>query len=212
MNDAGRVAGLILAAGKAERFSGEVKALLPFGSRTILESVAQAAATAGLDPVFTVIGHRAGTIRNRLAGSATRFVENPDFEEGQASSLVAGVSAVRQFKDIAALAVLLADEPGIRPDVIRRVMDGWRASGAAAARAVYTDRPGHPVVFDRAVFGRLAELGGDEGARAMLVSLGAAVREVRVDGPAPVDVDRPADYEEALRNLAREEARKTARP
>ena len=51
MNQIGRVAGLILAAGRAERFSGEVKALLPFGPGTILESVVQAAASAGTSPL-----------------------------------------------------------------------------------------------------------------------------------------------------------------
>jgi CTP:molybdopterin cytidylyltransferase MocA len=63
-----------------------------------------------------------------------------------------------------------------------------RASGVDAVRATYGDRPGHPVLLERALFDRLRNVSGDHGARNVLLS--ANVREVPCDdlgGGADVD-------------------------
>jgi CTP:molybdopterin cytidylyltransferase MocA len=59
-----------------------------------------------------------------------------------------------------------------------------------AVRATYGGRAGHPVLLEAALFERVAQLRGDEGARSLLE--GAAVRLVECgDAGADTDIDTP---------------------
>jgi molybdenum cofactor cytidylyltransferase len=203
------IAGLVLAAGGSTRLNATesasdkpaFKLLLPFGPMTVVEAVVHAALAAGLSPVIVVVGHRANEVRRALDELDERVlvVENPAYKAGQSSSLTVGVGIARDRSDVEAVAVLLADEPGILPLSIRAVVTGWREAGAGIARAVYRDRPGHPVVFGRPTFEELNRLRGDQGAASLLQNARHAVCGVRIGSPAPVDVDTEQDYREALR-------------
>lgn len=192
------MAGLILAAGSGERLGGASKPLLAFHGATMLGAVLEVAREAGLDPLYVVVGHRSAEVRRSLEGRAVRVVENRDHRSGLASSLAAGATAVARDEETVAACVLLADEPGIRADDVRAVVRAWQDSPAPAARAVYRDRPGHPVVLDRSLFQELSRLEGDAGARALLERPQSVAEQVRLDRRAPVDVDTRADYERAL--------------
>lgn len=199
------MAGIVLAAGASRRMEGALKLLLPYGRGTVLESVVEAALAAELDPVLVVVGHRAEEVRRALRGRPLRVVENPDFRAGQGTSLAAAVRALASTvggragaSAPLAVAVLLADEPGIRSGHIREVVEAWAESGLPAARARYRDRPGHPVVFARSLFPRLARAAGEDAGSELLDSLGDRVRNVHIEGSAPVDVDTRASYREAL--------------
>lgn len=196
-----KVAGVVLAAGSSSRMRGPFKLLLPFGSSTVVRCAVDAATASGLNPVIAVVGDRAGEMRTALRGSGVSLVHNPVYPTGQGSSLAAGVRAARSDSTILAVAILLGDEPDVRPAAIQAVVAGWRNSGAPAARAVYRDRPGHPVVFGRGLFSSLLELEGDRDAAKLLKGLGTALWPVRLDELAPVDVDTPADYESAVVQL-----------
>ena len=66
------VAGVVLAAGRSERF-GRPKQLLRLGERSFIRRVADAAHTGGCDPVIVVLGAEAELIRPELSrSSATR--------------------------------------------------------------------------------------------------------------------------------------------
>lgn len=191
-------AGVVLAAGEGARFEESFKLLLPWGRRTVVAASVDAAIAAGLEPVLVVVGHRGEEVRRALEGRPVRVVENPRWDRGQAGSLGRGIAEARRNTRSPAAAVLLGDEPGISPGAVRTVVDAWRASRAAVVRAVYEDRPGHPVVFDRSVFRVLEGLEGDEGARTWIARAGVGAEGVALDGAAPVDLDTPAAYRAAL--------------
>lgn len=200
MSETSAIAGLILAAGTSSRLAGGSKLLLPFGSGTLVAAPVRAALEAGLAPVLVVLGHRAAQVRAALEEAVDadlRFAVVREPDGGQGASLAAGVSELAGEEDVAAIAVLLGDEPGIRPDAIRRVCRAWRPGGPAV-RARYRDRPGHPVVFGREWFGALSGLAGDEGAARLFRDRPGCVREIVLDEEAPVDVDTRPDYERAL--------------
>lgn len=181
------VAALVLAAGRGTRF-GATKQLAEVGGQPMVLHAVATARQAGLAPIVVVVGHDADRMREALPEDVV-VVDNPRFTEGQASSLRAGVAATtRTSAD--ALVVLLADQPGIDPEVVRRVVAA-HAAGHLVVRARYDDRPGHPVLFDRSVWPALTEVSGDVGARDLLQRL--AVQEVEVPGPCPPDVDVPGD-------------------
>lgn len=198
------VAGIVLAAGRSARMPGAFKLLLPYGDRSVIGRVVEVAAAAGLDPLLVVVGHREAELRRELRDAPVRLVENPRYGEGQATSVAAGVAALEGDPGVEAAVLLLGDEPGLRTAAVRAVVREWERSRAAAVRAVYLERLGHPVLFARALFPRLRALRGDAGASALLARMearGDAVRHVRIEGPAPVDVDTPATYREALERM-----------
>jgi CTP:molybdopterin cytidylyltransferase MocA len=107
-----------------------------------------------------------------------------DWEEGQSAALRAGVAAC---VDAEAVVVTLGDQPLISSEAIERVVAARRGD-VVALRATYGGRPGHPVLLEHQLFGRVRELRGDSGARDLLVEVETA--EVGCDGlGTAVDVD-----------------------
>jgi CTP:molybdopterin cytidylyltransferase MocA len=184
----GDVAALVLAAGEGRRFGAATKQLALLDGRPLVDHVVTTARSAGLDPVVVVVGHDREAVEAALPHHVV-VAHNPDWAEGQASSLRAGL-ALLTTTDARACVVLLADEPTLDARTVTAVVAAWQA-GATVVRTAYEDRRGHPVLFDRAVWPRLAAATGDEGARTLLTDLPVGL--VQVDGPAPRDVDHPDD-------------------
>ncbi len=91
--------------------------------------------------------------------------------------------------------VTLGDQPRVATDAVRRVIAA--RNGAAAVRATYGGRPGHPVLLERELFAPLRDVSGDLGARNLLMSV--PVLEVPCeDLGGGEDVDTPAELD-ALR-------------
>jgi nicotine blue oxidoreductase len=197
-----RVGCLVLAAGAARRF-GAPKQLARLDGRPLLEHALRAATSArGVAPVIVTLGANAEKIAAAVDLCGARPVPVPDWEEGLAASLRAGVAALDN-EGVDAIVVTLGDQPLVTAAAIERVAAA--ASGPApAARATWGGVPGHPVLLTRPLFAAVAKARGDEGARPAL----AGVEVAQVDcGPAAVtDVDTPA----ALEALARRGAAPSA--
>ncbi|HEX9236472.1 MAG TPA: nucleotidyltransferase family protein [Actinomycetota bacterium] len=191
---------MILAAGASTRL-GRPKQLLPLAGKPVLQHVLDAAAGSPVDDIILVLGHLAPDIEEavRLPANA-RLTVNPDFPDGLASSLRMGLAAAGSS---GAAAVLLGDQPGIRADVIARLVDAWRTGQGPVVQAVYRGRPGHPTMFDRSLWGDLRLVEGDEGARWLLARNPQWVVRIEVGGEPPVDIDTDADYAKIRSSFAR---------
>jgi molybdenum cofactor cytidylyltransferase len=89
--------------------------------------------------------------------------------------------------------VVLGDQPAIRPDVIRAVLDAGAGSAAPFVRARYPrDGAPNPVLVRRAAWATAAGLSGDRGLGPLLADRPDQVLSVPVDSGNP-DVDTPAD-------------------
>ena len=205
MTDRGLIAGLVLAAGRSVRHPSASKLLLPFRDTTVVRACVCAAAAARLQPIVVVLGHRANEVRSAIGGEVVEFVLNPSYQEGVAGSLSIGIRHLSARSDVEAVAILLGDEPAVSPAVIRDIVEGWYQSGTTVARAVYRDRPGHPVIVDRSLFPRLQGLEGDLGLSTILGSQGIGFHPIPIDQEAPVDIDTPSDYRRATRDRGEDE-------
>lgn len=200
------VTGVVLAAGRSARM-GRCKQLLPLGGRPVLQYVVEAALASRLDEIILVLGDRAREIERALAlptGVRLRVATNPNFGEGQSSSLRLGLRGASPRA--AAAAVLLGDQPGVGAELIDRVVAAFWKSGALAARPEYgaagqRRTPGHPVLFSRRLWPELDQLRGDEGARRLLAARPEWLAGVEVEGEPPVDIDTEDDYRRALEGL-----------
>src|SRR6185437_11331610 len=117
--EANMLVGIVLAAGTAERM-GQPKQLLPWGAETVLGS-ALATAAATLERVVVVLGAAADEIQARVNLHGATVVRHPEYHQGQASSLLAGLRAVASWPEAEAVLVLLGDQPTIRAEVIQRI-------------------------------------------------------------------------------------------
>jgi CTP:molybdopterin cytidylyltransferase MocA len=177
---------LVLAAGEGRRFGG-AKQLAAVRGRPMLAHVVDAAREV-LDPLVVVVGAHADAILAEIPGLPA--VRCADWAEGQSASLRAGVEALAGSDEVV---VLVGDQPGITPEVLRAIppLDGYDA-----VRATYEGVPGHPVLLGPRVLAEVAGLRGDAGARDLLSRF--RVRTWEAGHLAdPTDVDTP-DQLEAL--------------
>jgi CTP:molybdopterin cytidylyltransferase MocA len=186
------IGGLVLAAGQASRF-GAAKQLALLDGRPLLEHAVRAITAAIAGRVVVVLGSGAEEV---IAGVDLHGAEPhvcSRWQEGQAASLACGLA---ELPECEAVVVILGDQPRVSPDAIRRVIAA-RGTDALAVRATYGGDPGHPVLLERELFGRLRDVSGDHGARNLLMSV--PVREVPCeDLGGGEDVDTPAELD-ALR-------------
>lgn len=195
------IGGVILAAGSSTRL-GRPKQLLEVGGRPLLQMVVDAASRDGLDEVVVVLGHEAERIGRALELPAgVRVVLNPSFAEGQSASLRAGLDGLTGAS--AAAVILLGDQPGVGPEVIAAAVREWGRRGKPLLRTFYSGTPGHPVVVARSHWDALRRTGGDRGARDAFATFGDDVTELRLDAPAPADVDTWEHYAALLAERGR---------
>jgi CTP:molybdopterin cytidylyltransferase MocA len=153
-------AGVLLAAGAGVRY-GMPKVLAADGRW--LAAAVTALSAGGCDDVVVVLGAAVVAVP-----APARAVVAPDWADGLAASLRAGMAAIADGP--ASFAVLhTVDTPDVGPEVVRRMLGAARSSPHGIARAVYGRRPGHPVVVARRYWPELVELAtGDEGGRPFL--------------------------------------------
>jgi molybdenum cofactor cytidylyltransferase len=190
-----RVEAILLAAGAARRMGGRDKLLEPVAGRPILRAVAEAARASQADRVIAVLAPGAEARRAALEGLALDIVEAPDWAEGMAASLRAGLASVSTEAE--AVVILLADMPEVTAGHIDRLIAAFDPEeGREICRAVSASGvPGHPVLFGRRFFESLAQLTGDRGARDLLRDAPDFVTDVPTPGEgAAVDLDTPEDW------------------
>lgn len=187
----GTVAGLLLAAGEGRRMGGP-KALLRYDGRLLVERGADLLAAGGCDPVHVVVGAAADQVIATADLGEAVAVRNDDWPTGLASSLRAGLLSFPP--GVTAAVVALADQPGVTPEVIRRLVAAYR-SGASLAVATYDGKPRNPTLLARDTWPAVLDSAtGDTGARAYLRAHPDAVTSVPCEDIAtPADLDTPAD-------------------
>ena len=193
------VAAIILAAGRSTRMGGPNKLLAELGGKTLVRIVTEQALASKAKGVIVVTGHQAEQVEKALQGLKVKFVRNPDFAEGLASSVKAGVPAVPADADAAV--ICLGDMPLISAHLIDRLVDAFAPDrGNLIAVPVSDNRRGNPVLWSRRFFNELMTLDGDIGARHLIAKHSEAVAEVPVEGfGAFLDIDTPQALAEAQR-------------
>jgi molybdenum cofactor cytidylyltransferase len=192
---------LVLAAGKSSRM-GRTKALLPLGAsgETFLSRLIRVLREGGADAVVVVVGGDGAAVRASMSRDDVHVsaVENPRYEEGQLSSLLVGLAAVEQRHDaVDAVMVTLVDLPLVSAETVRAVREAFLANpGAPLVRPRRGNRHGHPVIFNRSIFGELRRADPSKGAKPVVHAHAAEEVNVDVDDDgAFIDIDTPDDYE-----------------
>jgi len=186
----GRIAGIVLAGGGSQRF-GRPKLLELWDGEVLIQRAVRAARAAGLDPIVVVLGADEPFVRDALGKLAIQITNNPDWAEGQSTSMRAGLKMLAPNVDGAVF--LLADMPLVDADLICTLVETQRRSLAPIVAPWTGERWGNPVLFDRATFEALSRIRGDQGGRALFGTF--SIEAVPWGQSAMLDIDTPDDLD-----------------
>jgi len=190
-----RVAGVLLAAGTSSRFGERNKLLATLNGEPLVRHAARTLADAAVDPLVAVVGADGDRVAAALDGLGFSVVENPHHAEGQATSVRAGVRAVRDASGVAGAVFALGDMPLVASTSVDALVAAYRANEATALAAAYDGERGNPVLFDSRYFGVLSDVDGDVGGRDILLSGGDSVLVETGDPGVRRDVDTRTDLD-----------------
>ena len=195
---------VILAAGSSSRL-GRPKQLLELGGEPLLRHTVRNAVASRASEVILVLGSEAEAIGRAVGGLGQRTVVNPDFTEGQSTSMLVGVRAINPATE--AVILMLGDQPTVETTLLDRLIKRFERSRPAIVQPVYEGRPGNPVLFRRDLFSELLRVTGDQGAREIIRSGRHAIDRFDAGQPMPPDVDTDEDYAR-LRSIWSDRARR----
>jgi molybdenum cofactor cytidylyltransferase len=178
---------LVLAAGASKRL-GRPKQLVRFEGETLLARAARIASEVA--PTIVVVSPGLRTMceeRLQPVGRAKpahtiAVIENPNAEEGMASSIRCGVEAAKGD-----VIITLCDQPHVTSEHLRALAD----AGAPIAASGYNGIRGVPAFFAAKFRGELLALRGDAGARSVIEAHRDQVMTIPFEA-AGFDVDTDA--------------------
>lgn len=178
---------LIPAAGTSSRMRGGDKLLEQVDGQPLLARQAQIARATGYPVLVTL---RPDDPRANVLPDGVAVQETAEATEGLAASLRTG-AAWAQDQGFGAIMIVLADLPEITLDDLQTVTAHFAQDPTEICRATDdSGKPGHPVIFPAAVFDRMQELTGDDGAKPLLAQ--QPPRLCRLPGlRATTDLDTP---------------------
>ena len=193
--------GIVILAGGGSRKLGTPKQLVEFQGQSLLRRAAQTALSCECEYTIVVVGSSAEEIGREIRDLHVETVVNDEWEAGISTSLRKGLTKLMESDpDLAAVVIMLSDQPFVNRKTVRSLIETYHASGKPIVASEYDGVLGVPALFDREVFDELLELEGDAGAR-VAIRQASDSRIATVAAPeAAFDVDTPADHHR-LKNL-----------
>jgi molybdenum cofactor cytidylyltransferase len=187
----------ILSAGESSRM-GRPKALLPIDGVRFIEKIVTALRLTRIARIMVVLGHNAAEMRQRISDLQVDLVINPDYKQGQLSSLAAAIRSIEAGNDaerVDGILVHLVDHPYINADLVNLMIERFYETKKLIVVPRYQDRRGHPVIFSKALFGELLAAPFDRGAKAVVHAHREDTLEIDTNYEgAIIDIDTPEEY------------------
>ena len=184
---------VILAAGGSLRL-GRPKQLMQFRGKTLVRRIVDFAREAGCDPVAVVVGSGKEKIVAELRDSGAMIVENEHWRTGIGSSIRAGVQHLIDNEPLAAIVLLVCDQPFVDAELIKQLLAHRAMSRKAIAASRYGDTVGVPALFDRSCFSELLAIDDEAGAKKIILQNRERMTEFAFP-PGKIDIDTRSDYE-----------------
>jgi molybdenum cofactor cytidylyltransferase len=159
------LAALILSGGASRRM-GAPKALLPYRGGTFLEHLLKVTDHPRIGWRRVVLGADAGAIVAGTEFRADEVIINENWEDGQLSSIQAGVRSLPEGAE--GMLLCLIDHPLISRELVGALVEQFYESGKAIVLPVYKGRRGHPVIFAARLYEELLSAPLETGARAVV--------------------------------------------
>jgi molybdenum cofactor cytidylyltransferase len=193
---------IVLAAGKSSRMGAPKATLALPGGDTFLTRIVRTFAAASVEDVVVVVGHDADAIVASFANVDVhaRFVENPDYEQGQLSSLQTAIRLLEPDNECEGMLVHLVDHPYIDPDLVRVMLQRFAEVRPLIVVPRHQGKRGHPVLFSRGLFAELLAAPLEEGAKAVVNAHAGETLEIDTDEVGiTLDIDTPELYRQHVK-------------
>ena len=182
---------LIMAAGNASRFRAN-KLAAEFDGKPLIRHALEAVPPALFSRVAVV------TQYPQVMALAQEFgfeaIENPHPDYGISYTIRLGTAALA---DCPAILYMVADQPLLSQDSVRRVVTAWQAQPDRIAGASHNGKRGNPNIFPREFYPELLALTEDHGGSTVIRAHPERFLPVEVAQEQLTDVDTP----QALENL-----------
>jgi len=172
------LAAIILSGGASQRM-GSPKALLPYQGRPFLEHLLDVTTHPKIGARRVVLGAHAELIADAVRLAVNEVVINEDWEQGQLSSIQAGIRSLPAGTD--GVILCLIDHPLITAGLIDDLIGRFYADRTAKPLIVlpiYQGKRGHPVLFSASVYDELLAAPMDQGARSVVWAHAGEIAEV----------------------------------
>ena len=190
---------VILAAGESRRM-GAPKALLPYRGKTFIEHLLEITRHPRVAARRIVLGAHLDQIRAKLPGEAASIVINPDWRQGQLSSIQAAIRTI-PADETAGIILCPVDHPLFSPQLTAQLIDAFDSTGQLVVLPVYRGRRGHPVIFAAGLYPELLAASPAIGAREVVWAHAAQLQEVPTEEEGVVlNINDPETLRRALEN------------
>jgi molybdenum cofactor cytidylyltransferase len=195
------IVAVVLSAGESSRM-GRPKALLNIEGERFIERIVGVLKRTRASRIVVVLGHNADEMRRQMAHLPVEIVINPDYRQGQLSSLQAAIRLIEDDAAVDGILVHLVDHPYIDAALVDVMIERFDASKKPIVVPRHRGRRGHPVIFSRALFGELLTAPLDRGAKAVVEAHAADILEIDTDEEGiTLDIDTPELYRQHVKGV-----------
>lgn len=166
-----------------------------WGATTLLGHVLSAARAWPVVPGLVILGADAEEVLDTVDLEGFSVLIDPDWAEGEASSLQAGIDYLQRDEAVEAVVLASGDMPLIPAGTVGALLDAGRRGSSPAVVPKYRYAHGRPLLVKRDLWPRLISLAAGTSVETVLATHGALVTEVWVDHLPPPVVTRPEDLE-----------------
>jgi molybdenum cofactor cytidylyltransferase len=195
------VGGILLAAGESRRMGAINKLTLSVGGEPLLRRTMCVLLASRLSDLVVVLGHDANPAEGLVRDLNVRVVRNPDYAEGQMSSVHCGLAALSAAVD--GIMICLADQPLLTSQDIDILIDAFeRRTRGSILVPTYEGRRGNPIIIASEHRGTILAGGRNLGCKRLIENNPDLVETVAMSDDHTVwDLDQPQDYERLCQRL-----------
>jgi molybdenum cofactor cytidylyltransferase len=185
--------GLVLLAAGASSRLGRPKQLLVYKGQSLIKQVVKIMELAEM-PAVAVVGANSEIIKKEMAGTAVAIVENKNWSEGIASSIVSGLATMtKTVEGLDAVIFLVCDQPFLTVSFLQELLKKKHITGKPIIASSYGNTIGIPALFYKTYFTDLLSLKGDAGAKQIMMAHQEDM--TTIDFPlGDIDIDTEEDY------------------
>ena len=183
---------------------GRPKLLLPWRDMTIIGHLISQWHELGAAQIAVVLRPDDSALAaelDRLNFPKSDRIENPRPERGMFSSIVCAARWSGWQSDIASWAIALGDQPHLRTETLRMLLDCWRQNLDAICQPVFGGHAAHPVILPRSAFEALKSSGAGTLKEFLKLAPCRSVQHVINDRGLTLDLDTPEDYKQARASI-----------
>lgn len=183
---------IVLAAGESSRM-GSPKMLIPFGGKTMIETVIDNILQSSVNKIVVVLGAYREDISARIKHLPVLTCYNDNYRNGMLSSVQCGMRILPP--DFEAVFVFPGDQPLVGPDIIDKMLGEYRNIKKGIIIPVYKAKRGHPVLIDSKYREAVENLDDSKGLRMLAEIYPDEVVELETNSPGIIkDFDTLSDF------------------